>query len=39
VSCWGCQVPYYDYALDMVLDVELPMGECKRPASPCRVVT
>lgn len=22
------QVPYYDFALDMILDVDIPVGEC-----------
>ncbi len=24
----GAMVPYYDYALDMILDAEVPLGDC-----------
>lgn len=30
-------VPYYDYALDMVLDVEMPMEDSLTEVSPCKV--
>jgi hypothetical protein len=33
------QVPYYDYALDMILDVDIPLGERHIPHTTCSIHT